>query len=226
GEVRPLGDDASGPVADVAFSPGGQWIAVAGNQRLTTGNPDRDGVWTGSIRVFDAATLKPMHDRPVAVKGPAQSVVFDRRGARLVVASGDLNGTNPDLPGEVAVIDLKTWAKVEMANCEHPAARAVFSPDGMVVVSGGTDGIARVHDPGTGRLIATLVGHAQSINALDFSHDGTRLVTASGDRSARIWNPASWSTGRKDGIPAVWSSQLTLVGHKAALSSAEFNSDG
>src|SRR5262249_57017120 len=63
-------------------------------------------------------------------------------------------------------------------------------------------------------------------NALDFSHDGTRLVTASGDRSARIWNPASWSTGRKDGIPAVWSSQLTLVGHKAALSSAEFNSDG
>jgi WD40 repeat protein len=226
GEVRPLGDNASGPVADLAFSPRGEWIAVAGCQRATQGNPAHDGVWVGTVRVFEASTLKPKYDQPVTLKGPAQSVTFDRHGERLAVASGDRNGSNPELPGEVAVIDLKSGAKVVMAQCEHPSVRAIFSPDGKVVVSGGADGIGRIHDPATGRLIATLVGHAQQISALEFSHDGTRLVTASGDRSARIWNPSSWSAVRSSGLPAVWSSQLTLVGHKAALLSAEFSSDG
>jgi WD40 repeat protein len=226
GEVRPLGDNRSGPVSDIAFSPGGDWIAIAGNEPMSGGNTVRDGVWAGTVRIFDAATLKPRYDKPVTVKGPAQSVVFDSRGERIAVASGDVNGSSPDLPGEVAVIGLKTWAKVKMEYCEHPAVRAVFSPDGKAVVSGGNDGIGRVHDPATGRLIATLVGHAQQINALAFSRDGTRLVTASGDRSARVWNPSSWSAVRESGLPDVWSSQLTLVGHKASLLSAEFNAEG
>jgi WD40 repeat protein len=226
GEVRPLGDNDSGPVSDIAFSPRGERIAVAGFRRASGGDPARDGVWEGTVRVFDASTLKPTHAQPVSLKGPAQSVAFDRHGERVAVAAGDLNGGSPDLPGEVAVIDLKTWVKVAMEDCAHPVVKAVFSPDGRAVVSGGGDGIGRVHDSATGRLIATLVGHAQQINALEFSRDGTRLVTASGDRSARIWNPSSWSAPRKNGLPAVWSSQLTLVGHKASLVSAEFNSEG
>ena len=112
-----------------------------------------------------------------------------------------------------------------MNDYDRPSVGALFNPDGNVVVSGGIDGIGRVHDPNTGDLIATLVGHSQPITALDFSHDGTRLVTASGDRTARIWDPVSWSGSRDGASPAAWSSQVTLVGHKASLLHAEFSPD-
>ena len=114
-----------------------------------------------------------------------------------------------------------------MEDCDDPSVRAAFSPDGRVVVSGGSDGIGRVHNPETGQLLATLVGHEQAITALNFSHDGTRLVTASGDRTARVWNPASWYRKRAAGTsPPSLSSEVTLVGHKAGLLSAEFSPDG
>ena len=101
-----------------------------------------------------------------------------------------------------------------MEECDHPSVCALFSPDGKVVVSGGVDGVGRVHNPQTGKLIATLVGHTQSISSLNFSHDGTRLATSSGDRTARIWSPASWSAARAGESSSTWSSQVTLVGHK------------
>ena len=227
GTLRPLGENRSGPVADVTFSPRGDMIAVAGcRKRDPPGNPDRDGVWEGTVRVFDAATLKPLHDPPIVLKGPARSVAFDRRSRRLVAASGNRNFANPSLPGQVVVIDLKTWQKTEMVDCDRPTAQAVFSPDGMVVASGGFDGIGRLHDAKSGQLLATLVGHVQPISSVAFCHDGTRLVTSSYDRTARVWNPPTWSAARDRASPQAWSSQVTLVGHMAGLLWAEFNGDG
>ena len=234
GQTLSLGKNRDGPVADIAFSPDGKLIAVAGFRKLDAmklghePDPKKDGVWEGTVQVFETETLKPRYQG--TVKGPAQSVAFDRRGERLVVASGDRNNTYPDLWGQVVVVDLKDSQKITtmvMEDCDEPSVRAAFSPDGRVVVSGGSDGIGRVHDPVTGQLLATLVGHQQPITALNFSHDGTRLVTASGDRTARVWNPASWYRKRAAGTsPPSWTSQVTLVGHKAWLISAEFSPDG
>lgn len=234
GKTLSLGNNSDGPVADIAFSPDGKLIAVAGFRKLDEmklghkPDPKKDGVWEGTVQVFETETLKPRYLG--TVKGPAQSVAFDRRGERLVVASGDRNNTYPDLWGQVVVVDLKDSQKIartDMEDCDDPSVRAAFSPDGRVVVSGGSDGIGRVNDPGTGQLLATLVGHAQPITSLDFSHDGTRLVTSSGDRSARVWNPASWYRKRAAGTSAPsLSSEVTLVGHKAVLISAEFSPDG
>ena len=236
GRMHPLGNNSDGPVADITFSPDGKLIAVAGFRKLDAQklgrepDPDKDGVWEGTVQVFDTQSRKPLFDHSLTVKGPAQSVAFDRRGERLVVASGDRNGTYASLPGQVVVFDVKhpqKTAAVVMEGCNNPSVRAVFGPDGRVVVSGGGDGVGRVNDPNSGQLLATLVGHEQAITALNFSHDGTRLVTASGDRTARVWNPASWYSKRAaETSPPSWTSQVTLVGHRARLTSAEFSPDG
>jgi WD40 repeat protein len=48
-----------------------------------------------------------------------------------------------------------------------------------------------------GRTLATLLGHAGQVNALSFSPDGRRLVSASADTTALIWDIAALDTPRR-----------------------------
>ena len=61
---------------------------------------------------------------------------------------------------------------------------------------------------------ATLTGHMSAVMAASFSPDGTRVVTASWDKTARIWNVA---TGQ---------SIATLTGHTNPVFAACFSLDG
>ena len=65
---------------------------------------------------------------------------------------------------------------------------AVFSPDGTRLATGGQDGLARIWDASSGRLISSCSGHRSSVNSLAWSPDGSKLVTASDDGTVRIWN--------------------------------------
>jgi WD40 repeat protein/serine/threonine protein kinase len=62
--------------------------------------------------------------------------------------------------------------------------------------------------------ILTLSGHRDEVLNAEFSPDGTRIVSASLDRTARLWNA---STGRE--IAA-------LEGHRARVNEARFSPDG
>lgn len=64
----------------------------------------------------------------------------------------------------------------------------------------------------TGR--GTLTGHTKSIGDLAFSSDGTRIVTGSDDRTARIWDTAS---RRQLGAPITYSPDC-ITGVKVAIS--------
>jgi WD40 repeat protein len=59
-----------------------------------------------------------------------------------------------------------------------------------------------------------LAGHAAEVTVAAFSPDGTRIVTASADNTARIWDAAS---GR---------SLMVLRDHTAEVTAAAFSPDG
>jgi WD40 repeat protein len=62
--------------------------------------------------------------------------------------------------------------------------------------------------------LATLEGHLYNVNSAAWSPDGTRIVTASNDNTARVWDSA---TGK---------SLATLQGHTEPVNSAAFSPDG
>jgi WD40 repeat protein len=64
---------------------------------------------------------------------------------------------------------------------------AAFSPDGVSVIFGGTDGI-HVWDTATGTQRSTINGHSDAVMAVAFSRDGQFLVSGSVDRTVLVWN--------------------------------------
>lgn len=95
----------------------------------------------------------------------------------------------------------------------------IFSPDGkrmLAVVPGrstGTEPMARLYDVEENTVIASLIGHKDSISDARFSHDGQLLITYSQDNTARIWNGV---TGAPLGV---------LSGHTNNVRSADFSPD-
>ena len=64
---------------------------------------------------------------------------------------------------------------------------AVFTPDGRQVVSGGFGGQARIWGL-DGSPAGELVGHAAAISVVRISPDGATAVTASSDKTVRVWD--------------------------------------
>jgi WD40 repeat protein len=114
----------------------------------------------------------------------------------------------------------------------------------------------RLWDAATGRAAATLAGHTDSVTAVAFSPDGTRVLTGSWDNTARLWEAVTgkavatlaehkggiWAvtfsrdgsralTGSADGTARVWDATTgkpvaTLAGHTAPLRAVAFSPDG
>lgn len=111
-------------------------------------------------------------------------------------------------------------------------------------------------DAATGTVVAVLVGHTDGVNAAVFSSEGSRIVTASADNTARVWNArtgaldtvlaghtdrvlgAAFSrdnsrivTASADNTARIWDAATgaalaTLRGHTGAVAAAAFGPDG
>ena len=98
-----------------------------------------------------------------------------------------------------------------------PVTAVKFSPDGKLLAVGGQREV-RLFDPASGKLLATLTGHAGLVRSLAFSPDGRQLAAAGGlpqiGGEIKVWD--------------VRSHQLlqTLQGHKDCVYSVAWSPDG
>ena len=64
-----------------------------------------------------------------------------------------------------------------------------ISPDGTTIATaGGDDGTIHLREAGTGKERATLTGHQNQVTALLFTPDGKGLVSASYDKTVKVWD--------------------------------------
>jgi WD40 repeat protein len=89
-----------------------------------------------------------------------------------------------------------------------------ISPDGQCLASASDfpENVVRLWDAASGHEMATLRGHKNQVNYLVFRHDGSRLVSAGWDQTARLWDR---STGRA----------LAVLQHRSRVSDAAFRPD-
>src|SRR5262249_42713426 len=69
--------------------------------------------------------------------------------------------------------------------------RALFSPDGKIVLTSSSDGTARLWNARPDQQARHFVGHTGQIEGVAWSPDGTELLTASGD-GLRLWNAMTY----------------------------------
>jgi WD40 repeat protein len=193
-------------VYGLAFSPGGKYLASGGS-------------FDATARIWEVATGQPLKKLTGHPSYVAQ-VVWSADGKKLIGeggVSGDISvwtiatglktakaslgqyilslAADPisdrfaavTSEAAVVIVDATTGkAERNLGAAADKYTRVAWSPDGKVLAAGSAKGTF-LYDPNTGKASATLdaTGHA-----LDWSADGTRLVTASADSTLKLWNSA------------------------------------
>src|SRR5579859_2141709 len=127
-------------------------------------------------------------------------------------AAGPAAGEASNALTPLAIPNIKTQVPVV-----SPVASVKFSPDGKLLAVGGYQEV-RLVDPGSGKEIATLAGHADYVRSIAFSPDGKMLAAAGGP-------PQRWGEIK---IWDVLSHQLikTMQGHRDCIYSVAWSPDG
>ena len=173
-------------VWDAEFSPGD-------GQRIVTAS------WDKTARVWDTASLgviETIGPRPLAVLKAS----FSPDGHRVLIQDGQ---------GRSVVWDLRE--RREVLAFPEPTDASI-SPESQRVLTI-RNGVAVVTAIANGKQIAALEGHAGRTVEARFSPDGSRIVTASLDRTACLWDAVKYAR------------VATLSGHPSRVRHAAFSSD-
>jgi hypothetical protein len=158
-------------VARVAFSPDGQLLAAATEDR--------------TAQLWDVAGGKLLAN----LEGDLlrfHCVTFSPDG-RLVLAGG--GDWKPDGVNQVTVWDVAGRNQVRKLTGHKSAVLVIsYSPDGKVIATGSADGTIRLWDADSGKHLKTLSGHKGMVEAAVFTADGRTLVSGGQDATVRFWD--------------------------------------
>ena len=187
-----LKGEVGGSRCQITFDHDGKRFATAGSDKI--------------LRIWSAATGREI----VAMQGHSaeiRSLAFNHDGTWIASSSADKTTRVWDSQSG------KQLVKFAGGGSKYSRRIQAFSRDGSrlaVSVS------SQVHliDAVSGKRISTLKGHSKSVNAIAFTPDGKRVVTAGQDATIRIWNPRSGNL------------IATLRGHAKSVTRVAFSPDG
>ena len=216
---------ASGELFDASFSPTGRKVVTNG----------------GAITVWDTRSGAPLTriddigfpsfsfdgTRIIVASAIGGSSVYASDGAPVSALPVEPSGAALDRDGTLAV----TW--VSCSACADPAVVwdvtsgtpvfelgsngadvAAFSPTGEQVATGDKHGVVRVFDLSSPAApIAERRQHTDIVNSIEFSRDGSHVVSGSTDRTAQVWDLASGAS-------------YSLRGHIASIGEVGFSTAG
>ncbi|GAA2149976.1 hypothetical protein GCM10009844_30330 [Nocardioides koreensis] len=175
-------------VTEIDYTPDGSRLAVA--------------ELSGRVSMLATSTWEPV-GRPVEVGEPVSWVQVAPDDRTAVVLTGGPSGNDLwiDAASGWAVLDLEQGRVVRRGDLGFADTSWLgLSPDGRyAAITGGspaerldptgTDGRLAVIDLRTGRLVRTpVVAHAGAAWQLDYSPDGSRIVTAGLDGTVALWD--------------------------------------
>ena len=153
------------PMRDATFSPDGKTIVTASND--------------GYARLWNAADQRETGAK-FGYGWTMTSAMFAGR-TKIVTTANNGYTTVWSVINGTGFYD----TDMQEPGSDIPNAAAV-SPDGTIVVTGGTDGTAREWQISSDHQILTFAGHSAPIQAVAFS--GSEVLTASLDGTAKVWD--------------------------------------
>lgn len=162
-------------VHDIAFSPDGTWLAIAGG---TPGASGRLEVWSWPIRQKLAAY--DLHSDVI------YQLAWSADGKRLFTASHD---------GGVFEVDPQSGKTLrQFMGHSEPVRSVCFLEDHQTLVTAGNDQTIRVWDTKSGQLLKSLHNHTKAVYALapkPKTNESELPVMASigADGTVRLWQP-------------------------------------
>ncbi len=241
GQARVLGGHREGATVIARVDAAGRRIATAsadGALSLWTG----DGARVGSLMHLtgDVVDLALADDGRLAIgtrEGRVHLVRADAPDApprELSIAAAVSRLALTDRGGLLVASEdgrVFTWSNSHQSPRAGPTLAAHAAPirdlalaeDGRALATAGEDGLVNIFPLDadglpSGRARA-LLGHRGPVWSVEFDPDGDRVITASSDRTARIW-PVN------QGDPTEAATPRALRGHLATVWSARFSPDG
>jgi WD40 repeat protein/class 3 adenylate cyclase len=226
--------DAGFPVADVTFSPDGNFLLTGnrdgsaylwnvktgsevqkfvghtGSVFAVTFSPDNKYVLTGggdsTMRIWDIETGQEL--RRFTFTALVVDMELSSDGQWVLTNSRD---------GRAQIWSLNANPRLQLFDHEAVVTAATYSPSGRLILTagaGGKGGSARLWDVITGEQLRDFIGHTLDINyGAAFSHDGKYIVTGSWDTTIRLWDAQTGKELRQ------------FVGDTAYVNGVEFSPD-
>jgi WD40 repeat protein len=202
-----------GPVRSLAFSPS--------SQVLTAACADKS-ILAWNVLYNPGQPVSPDFGKPVATfahAGPATAVAFPPDNSHFFSGSQDQS-----------IRDWKLASEAPLKNLGHPnlVDAVAFNSTGAFLATGCHDGNLRIWDVAKSQPVQTVAAHIamnqpSPIYSISWSPDDKQLLTASYDRSMKLWNAADGKLIREF---KGFKEKEFEKGHHDGVFSADFSPDG
>jgi WD40 repeat protein len=163
--LRTIAGHTAGNIFGVGFSPDRRYVVSGGNEAL--------------IRVWNRTNAQQIHAFSGSAGG-TRVARFSPDGTRILTTFGAPNFSARLLNAETGALEREFFGQT-----------AAFSPDGLRIATGASDGTTRLWNVATSTQIRLFNAPGSSVSSVAVSSNGTVLASGASDGVVRLWNTSN-----------------------------------